>query len=126
MVKKRILLVEDDAWWQRFVVLSLEGLSEIDLVIASDYGEGIRALQEGPYDLLIFDNTLKEIRGASIELLQAAHRLLHPMPPAFVHSADLMPKVEEQVTMLGAEYFRKQESQQEFKNTVQRLLTNSV
>ena len=126
MFKKRVLLVEDDAWWQRFVVQSLEGLTEIELVTASDYGEGMRALQKGPYDLLIFDNTLKEIRGASVELLQAAHRLLRPMPPAFVHSADLMPQVEEQVTMLGAEYFRKQESRQEFKNTVLRLLTSPV
>lgn len=126
MLKKRVLLVEDDAWWQRFVIQSLEGLTDIELVIASDYGEGVRALQGGPYDLLIFDNTLKEMRGASVELLQAAHRLLRPMPPAFVHSADLMPKVEEQVTMLGAEYFRKQESQQEFRSTVQRLLTNSA
>lgn len=121
MSQKRILLVEDDEWWRRFVMKALEGLP-LELVIASDYGEGLRALREGPYDLLILDNTLKNIRGASIELLQAAHRLLKEMPPAFVHSADLTPQAEEQVKMLGAEYLRKQESHEVFKETVLRLL----
>lgn len=122
MSQKRILLVEDEAWWQKFVTQALEGL-DIELVIASDYGEGMQALRNGPYDLLILDNNLKQIRGGGIELLQAARRfLLRPMPPAFVHSADLTPQAEEQVRVLGAEYFKKQESREKLKEIVVRLL----
>lgn len=103
---KRVLLVEDQKHWQECVTDALRGL-DITLEIVSDYGAGMRALRDGRYDLHIFDNCLGEIRGASIELMQAALSYLEVVPPTIVYSSYLPDHILAQVNALGGVYVQK-------------------
>lgn len=123
MTRKRILLVEDREFWRSFVSKALS-LLDVELVTANTYGEGLQALQRGPYDLCIFDNTLGDIRNASVDLIQIAIRWLRPLPPIIVHSADLPSETERQITLLDAEYIEKHQNPETLKHAVERLLAS--
>jgi len=106
MAQKRVLLAEDEERWHRFVVESLEDV-DIELTVATTYGETVRALRAGPYDLLILDNTLHECNNVSLEFIQMCKRFCSWVPKYIVHSAGLPAHIERDVKALGAEYLRK-------------------
>lgn len=121
MSDKHILLVEDEEIWRRLAIAELADLG-LQITEVADYGGAIEALKGGPYDLLIFDNTLQHNRNVSVELMQVANLRQRPMPPVIVHSADLPRPIEEQVLSLGGEYVRKSGSSRVLRPVVVRLL----
>ncbi len=121
MTHKNVLLVEDDNWWRIRIPKSLSSLPII-WHHAVDYGEGLAALRRGPYDLIIFDNKLKEISNGGIELMQAANRIMKLTPPMILHSSYLSPKGQEQVQLLCGEYVEKHTDFTMLREVVTRLL----
>jgi DNA-binding response OmpR family regulator len=116
--KKRILFVEDhqDTW-----ELVARQLTCYEIVIASDYAEGLRLARQRYFDLYILDNWLPD--GTGVELCRRI-RAFDPNTPVLFYSAVANARDQQEALSAGAqEYLVKPVGIQELTLAIAKLIS---
>ena len=96
----RILLIEDDASIQRFVEFALEDIGA-ELVITDTVKQGLRHLDQAPFDLLLTDLMLPGESGITLLEKRREDPGIAPQTKIVVFSAGLTADVKTQLEALG-------------------------
>ncbi len=96
----RILLIEDDASIQRFVEFALEDVGA-ELVITDTVKQGLRYLEQAPFDLILTDLMLPGESGITLLEKRREDPDVAPQTKVVVFSAGLTANVKTQLEALG-------------------------
>lgn len=107
---KRVLVVDDEQEWRDIVSSALLALG-FEPTVFTGFHEAEQAMlkDEFPYDLVITDNWMGQIRDAGLELASTA-RLMGIDVPIIIYSSDLTYAQQARATSVKAAYVQKSRS----------------